>query len=746
MKKLTLPAIVAVVLLLSYVAYAAVWQKASEGKCGVAVEASDHLDNDLNGLVDDCSSANDALVVTGTGHLALARDFVTVPPAAGNTCNQLIDDATVDGGKIFMSCGDNPLTSGMATVCGTFTAGDKNFWALVKVNAQRTNTLWVQMDSSLYPAAQNAGIAHIPLGNQTSSTYVWEPIGVVATNAEYLAKTPSSSPKVFALTADRHCLNIWPQKGVRIAAIGAVIAGHDKSDFLPGGAAPVISALDTGTASPTSRTVTWVTDINADTQMFYGLTSSYGNQTALLPTLVTAHSASIVGGLTPSTTYHFKVCSSANSQTTCSTDSTFATSASTGTTGTIAVETVGDNANANTAPYVTVQIDALTAAVRATTASGLAEAPHTVLIGDVPGQLAPKYGTCSYAEGAAACQVTSFPSAPTCNGTVCSVSINVCAGIVTKVVFQDVGVPKTGYAANADGGKNGTVVVINTLADLMTLETTYVTGGYTAVFANSGPFVLPHQLLLTGGNITIDGYTAPNRTVTFQRYGITLAVVDRVGVEHPNTDVEIRGIHVDKQNYVAGQSDLEWNAIAITSAPPGSQALSGLNVVDTVSFHHNSVLNCYGSCVIIKDAAKRVDITDNIVHTPTLLAAAIQGLGFADGHTVARNVIMSPLGISDSFAPTNQGAPTLANHIVSNLLGLSQNSAGQFYGMLFFQGGNGLIENNTFLPLDNSVTLGTINLSGNATTPANQYKLNNDIIVCNPGANWKSGSAAQTSW
>ena len=53
-------------------------------------------------------------------------------------------------------------------------------------------------------------------------------------------------------------------------------------------------------------TVGWTTNKPSDSQLVYGLTTSYGNSTTPDPTLVTSHSQTI-SGLTPSTWYHFQM-------------------------------------------------------------------------------------------------------------------------------------------------------------------------------------------------------------------------------------------------------------------------------------------------------------------------------------------------------------------------------------------------------------------------------------------------------
>ena len=74
---------------------------------------------------------------------------------------------------------------------------------------------------------------------------------------------------------------------------------------------PVISNVRTS-PNPTTASVTWTTDIPADSQVEYGTTTAYGSKSALNSSLVTSHSVKL-SGLTRLTTYHYRVLSRASS-------------------------------------------------------------------------------------------------------------------------------------------------------------------------------------------------------------------------------------------------------------------------------------------------------------------------------------------------------------------------------------------------------------------------------------------------
>lgn len=90
---------------------------------------------------------------------------------------------------------------------------------------------------------------------------------------------------------------------------------------------PTISAVTTTNIGSSSATVRWTTNEASDSQVEYGLTTAYGNSSAINASMVTSHVLTITG-LNPSTQYHFRVKSrdAANNLAT-GVDSTFTTGA-----------------------------------------------------------------------------------------------------------------------------------------------------------------------------------------------------------------------------------------------------------------------------------------------------------------------------------------------------------------------------------------------------------------------------------
>lgn len=117
----------------------------------------------------------------------------------------------------------------------------------------------------------------------------------------------------------------WVLKGGYLARRKGPVAGHPI--VLP---PPVLSgiAADASTFATTfATTISWVTDQPSASQVEYGMTAAYGSSTTLDTSLVTGHSQALVG-LTPGTTYHYRVSSrNAGGQLATSGDFTFTTPA-----------------------------------------------------------------------------------------------------------------------------------------------------------------------------------------------------------------------------------------------------------------------------------------------------------------------------------------------------------------------------------------------------------------------------------
>ena len=85
-----------------------------------------------------------------------------------------------------------------------------------------------------------------------------------------------------------------------ISPYGEVISGNWGT--------PVISSVDSGTPNAEDATITWTTNVIADSHVFWGLTTAYGGLTSpiMVATYETSHSVQITG-LTANTEYNYRI-------------------------------------------------------------------------------------------------------------------------------------------------------------------------------------------------------------------------------------------------------------------------------------------------------------------------------------------------------------------------------------------------------------------------------------------------------
>lgn len=130
-----------------------------------------------------------------------------------------------------------------------------------------------------------------------------------------------------------------------------VSAGFGAADTTP----PTISNVQVMDITDTSATITWTTDEPADSLVEYGTTTSYGSS-EYDPTLTTSHSITLTG-LSPGTTYHFRVSSTdAAGNTAVSQDYTFTTTQSSPTTYQHVVTFTGTVSSSNPDAWFEVQV------------------------------------------------------------------------------------------------------------------------------------------------------------------------------------------------------------------------------------------------------------------------------------------------------------------------------------------------------------------------------------------------------
>jgi uncharacterized lipoprotein YddW (UPF0748 family) len=131
------------------------------------------------------------------------------------------------------------------------------------------------------------------------------------------------TPGVYTVTASK--AGYPDSQQIVNVQIGSVTGNMYVTDFTLGGTPPpTISNVHAPNIGTNSATITWDTDQAATSKVDYGLTPSYGSSTPLDSNLITSHSMAL-GGLAPSTLYHYRVTSGNTNGTSYSSDYTFTT-------------------------------------------------------------------------------------------------------------------------------------------------------------------------------------------------------------------------------------------------------------------------------------------------------------------------------------------------------------------------------------------------------------------------------------
>jgi hypothetical protein len=168
----------------------------------------------------------------------------------------------------------------------------------------------------------------------TSATITWTTDQGATSQVEYGATAAYGSLSALSsslVTSQSVTLTgLTPGTTYYYAALSANSAGQSSTSasftFSTPATLPVISAVTSGSITPTSATITWTTDQLSSSQVEYGTTAAYGSLSALGSSPVVSHSVTLTG-LAPGTTYSFAVLSSTSAGTSTSANFTFTTAA-----------------------------------------------------------------------------------------------------------------------------------------------------------------------------------------------------------------------------------------------------------------------------------------------------------------------------------------------------------------------------------------------------------------------------------
>lgn len=231
--------------------------------------------------------------------------------------NPQVYEAVCDTGVVAISAGQTLVTSGSTTNPPTFALADVGKELVIVgagvsgANLVTTVASFVSQTSvrtviAASTTVTNAGYAlnasndiagyKVYQGTSSRSYGIPTSVGYVTT---YTVNNLVNGTYYFTITAYDACGN---ESGFSNEVTKTVSSTPDTTP-------PIISAIQSTGVGNTSATITWTTNEASNSQIEYGLTTTYGSLTILNSSLVTAHSQAL-SGLITNTLYHFRVKSS----------------------------------------------------------------------------------------------------------------------------------------------------------------------------------------------------------------------------------------------------------------------------------------------------------------------------------------------------------------------------------------------------------------------------------------------------
>jgi glucose/arabinose dehydrogenase/PKD repeat protein len=207
------------------------------------------------------------------------------------------------------TCHEHPLQTFSGTASDSFVAPDHEYPSYLELRLTATDagglrgTASVRLDPQTVDLTFGSSPAGLSLAAGSTSQ------AAPFTRTAILGSTLSlSAPSPQAIAGTTYEFESWTDGGGQTHNIVANAAAPPYSATFrvrPGG--PVISQL-AAREGPGRVTITWTTNVPADSQVQYGPTTSYGSTTPLDRTLVTSHSVTITG-LARKAQYFFQVLS-----------------------------------------------------------------------------------------------------------------------------------------------------------------------------------------------------------------------------------------------------------------------------------------------------------------------------------------------------------------------------------------------------------------------------------------------------
>jgi glucose/arabinose dehydrogenase len=206
------------------------------------------------------------------------------------------------------TCHEHPLQTWSGAASGSFVAPDHEYPSYLDLRLTATDSGASSSTTSvrLDPQTVNLTFATAPSGLTLAVGSSSQPAPF--TRTAIVGSTLSvSAPSPQATGGTAYDFLGWSDGGAQTHNIVVDASASYLASYQARAGGPVISQL-TARPGPGRVTITWTTDVPADSQVQYGPTATYGSTTPLDRTLVTGHSVTITG-LARRTLYSFQVLS-----------------------------------------------------------------------------------------------------------------------------------------------------------------------------------------------------------------------------------------------------------------------------------------------------------------------------------------------------------------------------------------------------------------------------------------------------
>jgi glucose/arabinose dehydrogenase len=206
------------------------------------------------------------------------------------------------------TCHEHPLQAFSGVASGTFVAPDHEFPSHLELRLTATDAGGLSHTASrrLDPETVNLAFGSDPTGLTLAVGSTSQPTPF--TRTAIMGSTLSvSAPSPQATGGTAYEFVSWSDGGAQTHNIAANETGSYNATYRVRLGGPVITQV-VARPGPGRVTITWRTDVPADSQVQYGQTTPYGSATDLDRNLVTSHSVTITG-LTRRVPYSFQVLS-----------------------------------------------------------------------------------------------------------------------------------------------------------------------------------------------------------------------------------------------------------------------------------------------------------------------------------------------------------------------------------------------------------------------------------------------------